>query len=208
MTIAEFSNWIVAVFYILALSVCVTVFPWLYIKKQKDLYRLERNIKDKFEIGISLEPKDILALGKALGFGPINARKPIYNLLLDSNDKEKFEQINSLRKEIEKEEPFDDMPDEVKPTLLRLSKLVEEYGSDSDKHILLPVHKTLAKYVELESERDKFRTRSRWGTVITVVSIIMGAFSFYQSLKSPTIEQIEQVVNRDHKQSLIEKDNK
>jgi hypothetical protein len=86
------------------------------------------------------------------------------------------------------------MPDEVKPSLVRISKLVEEAGSDGDKHLLLPVHKTLAKYVELESEREKIKGRARWGMVITIVSVLMGAFSFYQALKAPTIEQIREAV--------------
>ena len=86
------------------------------------------------------------------------------------------------------------MPDEVKPSLVRIAALVEGVGDTGDKHLLLPVHKTLAKYVELESERDKFRLRARWGTVIAVVSLLMGIFSFYQSLKSPTLDQIQKVL--------------
>ncbi len=86
------------------------------------------------------------------------------------------------------------MPDEVKPSLVRIADLVEGTGDAGDKHLLLPIHKTLAKYVELESERDKFRSRARWGTIIAVVSLLIGIFSFYQSLKSPTLNQIKKVL--------------
>lgn len=195
MSIADFYNLIVAIFYLIAVILLVTIFPWMLIKKKQDLNKLERHIKEKIEKGILLEPKDITALGKSLNFGPVTARKPIYSLLLQYDDKDKFQIINKLRQEIEKEEPFDDMPDEVKPSLVRLSKLVEEVGSDGDKHLLLPVHKTLAKYVELESEREKIKARARWGMVITIVSILMGAFSFYQALKAPTLEQIKEAVS-------------
>ncbi len=194
MTIAEFSNWIVAIFYVIATIFIVTALPWLFFKKQQNIKKLEKHIKEKIEKGIQLEPKDITALGKALNLGSVNSRKPIYSLLLQYDDKDKFQVVNKLRQEIEKEEPFDDMPDEVKPSLVRISKLVEETGSDGDKHLLLPVHKVLAKYVELESEREKIKSRARWGAVITVVSVLMGAFSFYQAIKAPTLDEIRQAI--------------
>lgn len=194
MTIAEFFDLVVAVFYFIAIVLLVTVLPWIFIKKRQDTKKLEKHIKEKIEKGIELEPKDITALGKSLNLGPVSARKPIYSLLLQYDEKDKFETINKLRKEIEIEEPFDDMPDEVKPSLVRISKLVEEAGSDGDRHLLLPVHKALAKYVELESEREKIKGRAHWGMVITIVSVLMGAFSFYQSFKAPTLEQIREAV--------------
>lgn len=192
MEITQIVNWMSAIFYGIAFTFFLTAFPFFFWKKKRDLRLLETRIKEKIEKDINLEPKDIVALGKALDFGPIHSRKPIYNLLLHYDDKEKFQKINNLRDAIEREEPFDDMPDEVKPSLVRISALVEK--TDDDKQLLLPVYKTLAKYVELESERDKFRSRARWGTIIAVFSLLMGAFSFYQSLHSPTIEQIQKVL--------------
>ncbi len=179
-----------ASFYILIFLSIIFAFPVFLVKKKKDMYRLENCIKEKIDKGINLEPSDITALGKALNFGPINSRKPIYKLLLQYSDKDKFELVNSIRIKIEKEEPFSDMPDEVKAPLTRISYLIDNAGSDSDKHLLLPIHKILAKYVELESERDKFRSRARWGVIITIMSTLMGAYSFYQSFKSPTLEDI------------------
>lgn len=39
------------------------------------------------------------------------------------------------------------MPDEVKPSLVRLSKLTEQSSEESDKHILNPIIGVLVKYV-------------------------------------------------------------
>ena len=190
MTITIFIQWMTAIFYIMAFLLFVFVLPIVFIKKKFDLRRLESCIKEKIDKGINLEPNDIFALGKALDFGPINSRKPIYSLLLNYNEKDKFDQVNSIRIKIEKEEPFSDMPDEVKMPLTRISFLAENSETESDKYLLLPIHKILAKYVELESERDKFRSRAKWSIIVTIITTLMGAYSFYLSLKSPTIEQI------------------
>jgi hypothetical protein len=57
--------------------------------------------------------------------------------------------------EIEKEEPFDELPDEVKPSLSRLLKIIESSKDESDKHVLLPITSALNKYTELKLEQEK-----------------------------------------------------
>ncbi len=204
MSIAEVLNWILTIFYTIMISTFITVIPFLLLLKMRRLNKLERSIKKMIEKGVPLEPKDIVILGKAFKLGPKTSREPIYSLLSGCDTIDKFEQIKKLITAIEKEEPFDDMPDEVKPSLSRISKLIEASGNESDQHLLLPLHKSLSHYVELKLESDKIKTRVRLSILIAVVSIIIGALSFNQSLKSPTIDDIKLIF--DNTQETVAED--
>lgn len=98
--------------------------------------------------------------------------------------------------EIEKEEPFDELPDEVKPSLSRLSKLIEKSNDSADKHILLPVTTALTKYVELKVEQEKAKKQTNRAYVITIISFVVGAISFYFTLKSPSEADIKKAMEQ------------
>jgi hypothetical protein len=203
MSINEYMNLIVTAFYAVAFLIFLTVLPYMYLRKRRNIKVLESQIKSKIENGITLDPKLLNDFGKALGLGHFSSREPVYKLLLECNEVERFNEINDLLQKIKKEEPFDDMPDEVKPSLIRITDLVEKSEDASDKHLLLPINKILAKYVELEANKEKLKSRSRWSFSISVISILVGAWSLYQSPSLSDIEKIVKseavVVNQDNK---------
>ncbi|UCX03677.1 hypothetical protein [Shewanella glacialimarina] len=203
MSINEYMNLIVTAFYAVAFLIFLTVLPYMYLRKRRNIKVLESQIKSKIENGITLDPKLLNDFGKALGLGHFSSREPVYKLLLECNEVERFNEINDLLQKIKKEEPFDDMPDEVKPSLIRITDLVEKSEDASDKHLLLPINKILAKYVELEANKEKLKSRSRWSFSISVISILVGAWSLYQS---PSLNDIEKIVKSEA--VVVNQDNK
>ena len=124
MSINEYMNLIVTAFYAVAFLIFLTVLPYMYLRKRRNIKVLESQIKSKIENGITLDPKLLNDFGKALGLGHFSSREPVYKLLLECNEVERFNEINDLLQKIKKEEPFDDMPDEVKPSLIRITSNV------------------------------------------------------------------------------------
>ncbi|MGL6632215.1 hypothetical protein ACSZOF_01385 [Aeromonas veronii] len=132
---------------------------------------------------------------------PKSSRDVIYRLYAEVDEPTTFSVLKKLVVEIEKEEPFDELPDEVKPSLSRLLKIIESSQDDSDKHILLPITSTLNKYTELKSEQEKVKKQTNRAYIITIISFVVGAISFYFTLKSPSDVDIKRAME----QVLIER---
>lgn len=172
---------------IIAFSVFVS---WMTIQKRKKLDAMQRNVYAKITSGIQLTAKDIVNIGKSFDLTAFQSRKVIYKVFGEADNKESFQNVKDLVLEIENEEPFDDMPDEVKPSLIRLSKLVDEAGGDSDKYLLSPIIGTLSKYVDQKSDQEKLKKQTNRAYALTIVSFVVGAISFYFTLTSPNAEDI------------------
>jgi len=181
---------IVAGSYILIFIAFAVFMSWITIQRRKNADAMRKNIYAKLKTGLNLSSKDIVNIGKSFDLTAFQSRKVIYKIFSDAEEKESFERLKKLVQEIEAEEPYDDMPDEVKPSLVRLSKIVEESEEKSDKHILAPITGTLTKYVELKSEQEKLKKQTNRAYVVTVVSFVVGAISFYFTLISPSAKDI------------------
>lgn len=183
-------NVIITGSYIFIIIVFSIFMSWITIQRRKNLDAMRKNIHTKIATGIQLNSKDIVNIGKSFDLTAFQSRKVIYRIFREADSKESFESLNKLVKEIEIEEPFDDMPDEVKPSLVRLSKMAEESNEESDKHILSPIIGTLSKYVEQKNEQEKLKKQTNRAYVVTIISFVVGAISFYFTLTSPTAEDI------------------
>ncbi|WGO99478.1 hypothetical protein QFX18_05305 [Saccharophagus degradans] len=175
------------VFIIIAFAIFMS---WLTIQRRKNAEAMRKNIYSKLKSEIELSSKDVVNIGKSFDLTAFQSRKVIYKIFRDTEDKASFESLKMLVQEIETEEPYDEMPDEVKPSLVRLSKITEESNEESDKHILSPITSTLSKYVELKSEQEKLKKQTYRAYVVTVISFVVGAISFYFTLTSPTAKDI------------------
>ncbi|MBU2884799.1 hypothetical protein KO507_03355 [Gilvimarinus agarilyticus] len=181
---------VVAGSYVLIIIAFAVFMSWITIQRRKNADAMRKNVYAKIKLGIQLSSKDVVNIGKSFDLTPFQSRKVIYKIFRDSEDKDSFNNLKKLVQEIETEEPYDDMPDEVKPSLTRLSKITAESNEESDKHILTPITGTLSKYVELKSEQEKLKKQTNRAYVVTVVSFVVGAISFYFTLTSPSAKDI------------------
>lgn len=175
------------VFIIIAFSIFMS---WITIQKRKNAEAMRKNIHGKLKSNIQLSSKDVVNIGKSFDLTAFQSRKVLYKIFRDAEDKESFESLKKLVQEIEAEEPYDDMPDEVKPSLARLSKITKDSTEESDKHILTPITGILSKYVELKSEQEKLKKQTNRAYFVTIVSFVVGAISFYFTLTSPSAKDI------------------
>lgn len=197
----EVLNLFMAAFYIAVMAGAIVFVFWMAIQKRKNMESMKANIKQKLSSSVSLSAKDITLIGRGFDLSPKSSRDVIYRLYAEIDEPTTFSALKKLVVEIEKEEPFDELPDEVKPSLSRLLKIIESSQDDSDKHILLPITSTLNKYTELKSEQEKTKKQTSRAYIITIISFVVGAISFYFTLKSPSDVDIKRAME----QVLIER---
>lgn len=163
---------------------------WGLMKREKNLRKMQSDLKSKLSNNLQLTSKDIVILGRAHGLSPSNSRLALYRVYRDIDENESFNRLKKLVHEIEKEEPFDTMPDEVKPSLLRISEISANSEAESDKHILNPITNVLTKYQELVEEQKKSKRKTSIAYLVSIVSFIVGAISLYLAVKAPTAMEI------------------
>jgi len=168
---------------------------WMTIQRRKNAEAMRKNVLAKFKSGITLSSKDVVNIGKSFDLTAFQSRKVIYKIFRDADDGESFSRLQSLIQEIEVEEPFDDLPDEVKPSLVRLTKISKDTKEESDKHILSPIIHTLNKYVEVKSEQEKLKKQTTRAYAVSIISFVIGAVSFYFTLTAPSASEIAQEIN-------------
>jgi len=203
----SFFNIVVTGSYILIMIAFTIFMSWLTIQRRKNADAMQKNVHAKMASGIQLSAKDVVNIGKSFDLTAFQSRKVIYKIFREADNKETFESLKKLVKEIESEEPFDDMPDEVKPSLARITKIAEGSDEDSDKHLLAPILGVLSKYVEQKSEQEKLKKQTNRAYVVTIISFVVGAISFYFTLTSPSAEDIAREIQAATNDQVIEHNN-
>lgn len=176
--------------YAIVLIVFFALIIWSVRKQEENRKRLQADLKSKLESGFNLTSQDIVLIGRAHNLSPSNSRLALYRVYKDISDSDSFEKLKKLVSEIHKEEPFDTMPDEVKPSLSRILELTSNTTSETDKHLLTPVTNLLTKYQELVEEQRKTKKQATIAYLITIVSFVIGAVSLYYAITAPTAADI------------------
>lgn len=195
MTKDLFNLFIAALYIVMIVGACVFL-SWMTIQKRKNKDRMRANVVKKLTSNVTLSAKDIMHIGRGFDLSPQSSRDVVFKLYADVDDPASFTTLKALVADIEKEEPFDELPDEVKPSLVRLSKVIEQSADSADKHILLPITTTLTKYVELKADQEKVKKQTNRAYVITIISFVVGAISFYFTLKSPSETDIKKAIEQ------------
>jgi len=185
-----------ATFYIIMIIGAGVFLSWMTIQKRKNKDRMRANVVEKLTSSVTLSAKDIMHIGRGFDLSPQSSRDVVFKLYADVDNSAYFTALKALVADIEKEEPFDELPDEVKPSLARLSKVIEQSTDSADKHILLPITTTLTKYVELKADQEKAKKQTNRAYVITIISFVVGAISFYFTLKSPSETDIKKAMEQ------------
>ena len=176
--------------YALIILLFVVFVFWNVRKREESKKQLQEDLKRKIENGFNLTSQDIVLLGRAYDLSASNSRLALYHVYKDIADSESFEKLKKLVSEIHKEEPFDTMPDEVKPSLSRISALTATSSAETDKHLLTPITNILTKYQDLVEEQKKTKKQAYIAYVITLVSFVFGAISLYYAITAPTAAEI------------------
>lgn len=183
-------NLIIGGLYIAAMTFALGVAMSALLIERKRRISLKKNLQKKIESDIELTASDVMNIGKSYKLPPSQSRRILYSVYADIDDKDGFAKLKKLVSDLEKEEPFDDLPEEVKPSMLRLQELSEASPTLSDKSILTPISHSLNKYVELQAEEEKLKKKTNRAWFITLISFVVGLVSFYFTVTAPTANDI------------------
>lgn len=200
-------NIVASISYIFIMIAFAISISWLTIQRRKNSDAMQKNVHTKLASGIQMTAKDVVNIGKSFDLTSFQSRKVIYKIFREADTKETFDNLKKLVQEIEAEEPFDDMPDEVKPSLARLTKITEDSTEISDKHLLTPIMGVLSKYMEQKFEQEKLKKQTNRAYIVTVISFVVGAISFYFTLNSPSAKDIAREIQASKVGQVIEHDN-
>lgn len=195
-------NLITVVMYLVIIFGSVVFLSWMSIQKKKNIEKAKDCIRSKIIGKLSITAKEVIYIGRGFDLSPTNSRDAVYKLFSEINSIEGYEKLKVLVAEIEKDEPFDELPDEVKPSLSRVAKLIDASTDSSDKNIILPITSTLNKYVELKAEQEKSKRQTSRAYMITIISFVVGAIGFYFTLTSPGEKEMKQALE----QVLVERE--
>jgi hypothetical protein len=166
------------------------------IQKRRARSELKASILAKLKASIPLSAKDINTMARGIGLARASISNCISKLLMETNEPQAYVSLQKLAAELEKTEPFEDLPLEVKPSLIRLQELVEESSLKSDIHLLSPIQRALGSYVEQKAEVESSKRVAKWINIISIVGFIVGLWGFYFAWKSPDAKEIEAVVKK------------
>lgn len=206
MPIEKLLNVILLVIYLAAVVFAVFAMTYAALRDRR-LQRLFRaSILDKLVNGIELSAQEARTIAKGVALPQASVNRSVYRLLHDTSDPALYEKLKRLSLQLEKEEPFDDLPDEVKPSLLRLMEICEASPNRSDQALLSPIQKSLSSFVELRAQTDKTQRFSRWVNIVGIASFAIGIWGVYLSWKSPSVKDVEAAVARSLRQSALPPD--
>ena len=150
----------------------------------------------------SIAYKTVLRIGKGVSLKDFQVHVAMSEIYSDLAGSEKSKKIETILDDIEKIDPYKSLPDDLKPALLQVEKQLDSVNKESSPLLIQPIKSHLAKYSELIDERDSLKKKSRRNTQITVVSAIVGLFGLLGTMTSPSVSDIEAVLEKNLKTQI------
>lgn len=189
-------NIIFIVLYVVGIVSFIVVMMKVEIDKKRGRAELKNSIAMKLKASIALSGEDVIIMARGAGLARASVSKCLSQLLLETHDQEIFRSLQKLATDIEKTEPFEDLPSEVKPSLIRLHELIESSTQKSDAHLLAPIQRTLGTYVDQKAEFESAKRIGKWINLISIIGFIVGLWGFYFAWKSPDSSEMEAVFRK------------
>lgn len=177
--------------------------------EQKDLrekrrLKLKEQIKKKIDNKIDLEAKEIADIGRGFGLSVGHAMDVLYQLYSEAEDEESHSKYKSLLAEINRTEPFEALPEEVRPSLARLSEICHSTNQESDKELLHPVTKVLEEYQVMKRDHATIKKQNKVSYIVALVSFFVGVVGLVLAFTGPSKEFIQEQIQNSTKQIQTE----
>lgn len=166
------------------------------IDKRRGRTELKASILAKLKASIAISAKDVNTMARGAGIARTSVSQVLSQLLLEANEQQAFASLQKLAADLEKTEPFEDLPPEVKPSLVRLQELIDVSSQKSDIHLLSPIQRALGSYVEQKAELESSKRVGKWMNLISIIGFIVGLWGFYFAWKSPDAKEMEAVFRK------------
>jgi len=155
-------------------------------RREKARSKLKEQIQKKIQSGIPLEAKEIADIGRGFELPPSQSITVLNQLYAEAEEKEDHEIYKKLLAEINRAEPFEALPEEVRPSLARLSSLCSESQQESDKELLHPITKVMGEYQEMKSDHASIKKQSRISYIVALVSFFVGVVGLILAFSGPS----------------------
>ncbi len=152
---------------------------------------LKSNIARQIAAGVDITAATARMSARGAGLPAAAAARAVHALLLQTTEPATFDKLKSLAEQLEKEAPFAELPDEVKPSLYRLTELCDASTVRSDQHLLSPIQRSLSSYVDLKNSYARSKKINLLFNIIGLISFIVGAYALFLS---PSLGDIEAAV--------------
>jgi len=172
------------------------------IEREKALIE---SIHQKIDANFNLTIEDVFALAKAQKISKSNSINALHDLLDKSDNVDKFNKIKLLINTFNKQEPFDDIQDTLRPSILRITELCEASCTESDKTVINPIYNALLEREALRKEKLKYEKRNTIAYIITIIGFIVGIIGVGLSFRSPSMADISKLFLEIQKTSSLQK---
>ena len=189
-------NIIFIIVYIGGVALFVVLMAKVTIDKRRGRTELKASILAKLKASIAISAKDVNTMARGAGIARTSVSQVLSQLLREANEQQAFASLQKLAADLEKTEPFEDLPPEVKPSLVRLQELIDVSSQKSDIHLLSPIQRALGSYVEQKAELESSKRVGKWMNLISIIGFIVGLWGFYFAWKSPDAKEMEAVFRK------------
>ena len=165
-------------------------------RREKARAKLKVQIQKKLQGNIKLEAREISDIGRGLGLSAAQSVEALYELYSEAEDEDQHANFKSLLAEINRSEPFESFPVEVRPSLARLSLICNETTQESDKELLHPITKVLTEHQEMKQDHASIKRQSRASYVVALVSFFVGVFGLVLAFTGPSKEFISAEIEK------------
>ncbi|RRD56490.1 hypothetical protein EII20_10690 [Comamonadaceae bacterium OH2545_COT-014] len=157
-----------------------------YVGRRKLRSRLERALEEKVE----LPAHKVQLIARGLGLNPAAANRIVFRMLGDHHGPN-HDGLYELARQLEKVEPFAELPDEIKPVLVRLAEMADQSALSSDKLLIEPVRKSISDYVKLKNDVER---RRRFTLLVNFIGIASFLVGLYATFTAPGIDEIKEAI--------------
>lgn len=155
-------------------------------RREKRRIKIKDFLNAKLSKGIALSIQDILDIARGSGGSTSDGIEALYELYASTEDQEAHGQLKALLSEYNREEPFESLPEEARPSLARLSTLCEESPLITDRELLHPIRKLLDEYQMMKLDHQAIKKQSSISYVVAIVSFFIGAIGLILAFQGPS----------------------
>lgn len=170
--------------------------------RKKRKVRVKELIEKKLSSDIVLNAQDIVDIGRGAGASQGLATEALYQLFAESDDKERYVKLKELLAELQREEPFESLPPEARPSLARIAILCNQSDQTTDRELLHPITTLLQEHQELKQERAAIKRQGRISYVVALVSFFIGVVGLILAFTGPTKDFITKELESNRQQIL------
>ena len=155
---------------------------------------LRTSVLGKLGAKFDLTAADLDRFCNAHGVDKTSAKRVLDRIYAGSPPEIEVEVVDRLRpllEEVEANQPYDHLPIEVRPSLVRIDSLVAKSSDHQDRAVLGPILAALNEYVGFAAERKRLSVHKNVAYAIGVVSLVIGGATLYLT---PSEEQLARSV--------------